>query len=212
MTETAHISTLKPDKRNARRHTSRNVGMVESSIQRDGFGRSVLLANDGTIIAGNATIDAASSAGLEDVLVIESDGTKVIAVKRTDVAPGSEQFTRLALADNRASELASWDADVLAVLNEEMDLSTFFFEDELARVLAGLPSGDEWGDAFGALPDGEKAPFQQITFTVHDTQAEQVNAALSAAKRMGPFDSPNENSNGNALARICETFLTEYGQ
>jgi hypothetical protein len=53
------LSDLKPDKRNARKHTPRNVGMIESSMQRDGFGRSVLLANnDGTIIAGNATIDA----------------------------------------------------------------------------------------------------------------------------------------------------------
>jgi len=40
---------------------------------------------------------------------------------------------------------------------------------------------------------------------------EQVQAALSIAKGMGPFDSPNENSNGNALARVCETFNTEHG-
>ena len=112
--------------------------MVEQSIQRDGFGRSILLANDGTVIAGNATIDAAASAGLDDVIVVETDGTKVIAVKRTDVAPGSEEFTRLALADNRAAELASWDADVLAGLNEEMDLSAFFQDDELAKLLASV--------------------------------------------------------------------------
>jgi hypothetical protein len=51
-----------------------------------------------------------------------------------------------------------------------------------------------------------------MTFTLHDTQAEQVGAAMDVAKRMGQFiDSPNENGNGNALARICETFLTEHG-
>ena len=185
--------------------------MIVNSIQRDGFGRSVLLANDGTVIAGNATIDASASAGFEDVIVVETDGTKVIAVKRTDVEPGSEQFTRLALADNRAAELAEWDEAVIAELNEELDLSAFFYDDELARVLAGLPDGGEWAGAFGALPEGDKAPFQQMTFTVHDEQAEQVNRALAAAKRMGPFiDSLNENSNGNALARICEAFLTTY--
>ena len=42
----SNLADLKPDKRNARRHTPRNVGMIESSIQRDGFGRSVILAND----------------------------------------------------------------------------------------------------------------------------------------------------------------------
>lgn len=131
----ATLSDLKPDTRNARRHTVRNLGVIESSLQRDGFGRSVLLANDGTIIAGNATIDAAASAGIEDVLVVESDGTKVIAVKRTDVDPGSERFHMLALADNRAAELAEWDADVLAVLQDDIDLDAFFREDELARIL-----------------------------------------------------------------------------
>jgi DNA polymerase-3 subunit gamma/tau len=40
-----------------------------------------------------------------------------------------------------------------------------------------------------------------------------VKAAMDAAKAMGAFvDSLNENSNGNALARICEIFLTKNGR
>jgi hypothetical protein len=66
--------------------------------------------------------------------------------------------------------------------------------------------------AFGALPDADRAPFQQMTFTLHDTQAEQVREAVKIAKAQGAFiDSLNENSNGNALARICETYITEHG-
>jgi Tfp pilus assembly PilM family ATPase len=62
--------------------------------------------------------------------------------------------------------------------------------------------------AFGALPDGDKPPFQQMTFTLHDSQAEVVRKALDAAKAGGSFDdSPNENSNGNALARIAKAYL-----
>jgi hypothetical protein len=68
------------------------------------------------------------------------------------------------------------------------------------------------GGEFPDLPEGDKQPFQQMTFTLHDTQADQVSMAVKASKDMGPFDSENENSNGNALARICETFLTEHGQ
>ena len=133
-------SGIKHDPRNARKHNPRNLAQIEQSIQRDGFGRSILLAADGTVIAGNATIDSAASAGLDDVIVVETDGTKVVAVKRTDVAPGSEQFHRLALADNRAAELASWDAEVLAGLNAEMDLSGLFFDDELAVILNQPPN------------------------------------------------------------------------
>lgn len=150
----AHIGDLKPDNRNARRHTPRNVGMIEHSIQANGFGRSVLLANDGTIIAGNATIDAAASAGLDDVLIVETDGRKVIAVKRTDVAPDSPQFKALALSDNRAAELAEWEPGVIAQLNDEMDLSPFFFEDELQAVLGAIPDFEPVGiDEQGRLDE-----------------------------------------------------------
>jgi DNA modification methylase len=136
------LADLKPDSRNARKHNPRNVGMIEASLQRDGFGRSILLAADGTVIAGNATIDAAASAGIEDVLIVESDGTKVIAVKRTDVEPGTDRFHMLALSDNRAAELAEWDADVLAGLQDEVDLDAFFADDELAKILGtGVQGG-----------------------------------------------------------------------
>ena len=158
------LEGIKHDPRNARKHTPRNLSTIEQSIQRDGFGRSVLLANDGTVIAGNATIDAAASAGFDDVLVVETDGTKVIAVKRTDVEPGSEQFTRLALADNRAAELASWDAEVLAGLNEEMDLSAFFADDELARVLAEEPAFNPYSEWVG-MPEfqqNDEMPAKQL--------------------------------------------------
>lgn len=61
------------------------------------------------------------------------------------------------------------------------------------------------------LASGDRQPFQQMTFTLHDEQAEQVKAAIDAAKAIGVFNSPNENSNGNALVRVCETFLTHHG-
>ncbi len=85
---------------------------------------------------------------------------------------------------------------------------------ELGTDAGVIPVGDDaWADSLGSLPDGDKAPFQQMTFTLHDSQVEQIATALGTAKAMGAFvDSPNENSNGNALARICETFNTEHGE
>lgn len=71
---------------------------------------------------------------------------------------------------------------------------------------------DDWQDAMGGLPEEDRPPFQQMTFTLHDLQVEQVKEALSISKGMGDFNGQNENSNGNALARICETFVTNYGQ
>ena len=51
-----------------------------------------------------------------------------------------------------------------------------------------------------------------MTFTLHDEQSETVREAIKLAKAQGAFtDSTNENSNGNALARICETYIIEHG-
>jgi len=119
----------------------------------------------------------------------------------------------LAYADNRTGQVSlDWDAGVLAEdIAGGVDLSDWFKPYELDTLFK--PDDDEWSDTFDGLPTEDRAPFQQMTFTLHDEQVEQVKAALSAAKGMGEFaDSPNENSNGNALARVCETFITEHGQ
>ena len=57
------------------------------------------------------------------------------------------------------------------------------------------------------LKDGDRAPFIQMTFTLHDTQAEELNAAIKKAKNEGGGQSAvNENSNGNALYFIAQRF------
>ena len=59
-----------------------------------------------------------------------------------------------------------------------------------------------------ALSDADKPEFQQMTFTLHDSQAETVKAAMDKAKAEGAAESDvNENSNGNALAYIASAFL-----
>jgi hypothetical protein len=135
---TAHLGALRPDRRNARRHNERNIGMIERSLQTDGFGRSILLDAAGNILAGNGVTEAAEHIGLEDVVVVPSDGTKVIAVQRTDIEPGSERAHRLAIADNRTSDLSEFDPAVVAALSAEIDLSDFWREAELDALLASM--------------------------------------------------------------------------
>ncbi len=132
------LADAKPDPKNARRHTPRNLGIIQDSIQRDGFGRPILLASDGTIIAGNATAEAAGAAGLEEMMVVESDGRRVVAVRRSDVHSGSPEAVRLALADNRATDLSDWETERLRELaaDDDIDLSAFWHDDELSALLA----------------------------------------------------------------------------
>ena len=59
------------------------------------------------------------------------------------------------------------------------------------------------------LPDGDGSGFQQMTFTLTDAQVLEVKNAVQAAKAAGPFgETGNENSNGNALARIVEAYTS----
>ncbi len=206
------ISELKPDVHNANKGTERGVYMLQRSLSEYGAGRSILIDRDGNIIAGNKTVEQAADLGIEEVIVVPTDGRTLVAVQREDLDLYDGGRARLlAYYDNRTSEVdLAWEAEqLLADQAAGVDLSGLWHEDELARAMGLEPDGDEWADAFSVLPDEDRAPFQQMTFTLHDTQVEQIKAA----KAMGDFaDSPNQNSNGNALAFVCETFVTAYGE
>jgi DNA modification methylase/sporulation protein YlmC with PRC-barrel domain len=134
------LSALTPDKRNANKGTERGRKMVRESLKRYGTGRSILLDKSGNIIAGNKTVEGAQAVGFEDVQIVKSDGTKLIAVQRTDLDINDRKARELAIADNRASELGlEWDTDVLKQFEtEEVDLSPFWDERELVQFFARL--------------------------------------------------------------------------
>ena len=136
------LADLTPDPRNARRHNPRNVGMLEKALGEVGAARSIVIDENGVVLAGNATIEAAGRAGIERVQVVDADGETIIAVRRTGLT--AAQKTRLALYDNRTAELADWDADVIADLmaNERAMLDGLFENDELAELIDDLGEPD----------------------------------------------------------------------
>ena len=95
-----------------------------------------------------------------------------------------------------------WDLEALGEYFDPGELVEWGFDPSEVDFAAeiGLPE----------LPSGEKEPFQQMMFTLHDSQVEIVQNAIEVSKSMGSFDnSPNLNSNGNALSRVCEIFLKQ---
>ncbi len=135
MSDVTHIGDLIPDARNARRHTPRNIGLIERSLNEVGAARSIVIDEDNTILAGNGTVEAAANAGIERVRVVEADGDELIAVRRRNLTP--EQKTRLALFDNRSAELAEWDPMAIAAIQHEDSalLADLFTGDELDAIL-----------------------------------------------------------------------------
>ena len=87
MQEISHkkLSDLVPDRRNANKGTPRGNQMIEDSLRQYGAGRSILLDKHGAIIAGNKTAENCGAIGMEDVLVVRTDGTRLVAVQRTDL-------------------------------------------------------------------------------------------------------------------------------
>lgn len=75
---------------------------------------------------------------------------------------------------------------------------------EAVNIMGGF-SADDFGEDFN-LPDGDKPPFQQMTFTLADEQAEQIKNAIADIKQTEEYKycetMGNENSNGNALYLI----------
>lgn len=114
------IDQLIPDDKNANKGTKKGSELIEKSFKELGAGRSVLLDKNNRLIAGNKSTDAARKAGIKKVRIIETDGTELIAVKRTDVDLDSKQGRELAIADN-SSALASIEFDY-QVLEEIAEL------------------------------------------------------------------------------------------
>jgi len=127
------IKDLKSDHKNARKRTDRSANLIAESLQRYGAARSIVIDEDNRILAGNGTIEGAKAAGIKNVRVIETDGTEIIAVKRTGLT--EDEKIGLALADNRTSDLSDWDKDMLQRLSEEHDIAPWFNADDLAEIL-----------------------------------------------------------------------------
>jgi ParB-like chromosome segregation protein Spo0J len=100
--------------------------------------------------------------------------------------------------------LAEWDA---ALLDDwGVDISALSEKDF-------LQVGEEnYGDQF-TLPSGEKEPFQQMTFTIGDEQAQVIKDALEEAKHLAEYDYietfGNQNTNGNALYLIVSQWAEQ---
>jgi DNA modification methylase len=127
------IKDLKSDHKNARKRTDRSAKLIAESLQRYGAARSIVIDEDNRILAGNGTIEGAKAAGIKNIRVIETDGTEIIAVKRTGLT--EDEKIGLALADNRTSDLSDWDKDMLQQLSEEHEIAPWFDADDLAEIL-----------------------------------------------------------------------------
>ena len=147
--------------------------------------RPIVVNEDMIILGGNMRFKACKEAGLKEVPIIKASGLSAEKQRefliKDNVSGGEWDWALLQEWD--ALELESWGVDMVG-----FDLDS-----------------DELGTDF-SLPEGDKAPFQQMTFTLADEQAEQIKNAIADIKETEEYKYAetmgNENSNGNALYLI----------
>ena len=146
--------------------------MLDKSMSEDGYVAPMTATADGEIIDGSARLERVAErfSGV-DPIIIEHDGKRPIIAVRTDIAnANTPEAKRIALRANRIAEAdLEWDAEIVKELGEEIDLSDMFSEKELNDLGLNIE-----GDVSFSLPDGDKAPFQQMTFTLADEQANVI--------------------------------------
>lgn len=201
-TITVKVKDLIPYARNSRTHSDDQVTQIASSIREFGFTNPIIVDEQNNIIAGHGRILAANKLKIKDVPCVVVTGWT------------EAQKKAYVIADNKLALNAGWDNEILRIEFDDLKeigfdlLLTGFDNNEITN----LSFGEVEEIDFPKLNDGDKEPFKQITFTLHDEQAEHVNTAISISKKMGAFvDTGNENSNGNALSRVCELFIGAHG-
>ena len=134
------IADLKPYDKNPRKNNPA-VDKVAASIKEFGFQNPVIVDKDLEVVAGHTRLKAAKKLKLKEVPVIMVE----------DLTP--EQIKAYRIADNKTSELAEWDNDLLVGELSDLQLSDYNLEltgfdlDEINKLM-GNATGEAQEDDF----------------------------------------------------------------
>lgn len=147
--------------------------------------RPIVVNKDMIILGGNMRYKAMIECGYKEVNV--------------EVVDWSEQKqNEFIIKDNVG--FGEWEWEMVANEWDEIELKDWGLD-----LPVFTKDSDEFGTDFN-LPEGDKSPFQQMTFTLADEQAIQIKNAIEEIKRTEEYKycetMGNENSNGNALYLI----------
>ena len=144
--KTTKLAELTPDDVNSNRGNVRGTAMLERSLEEYGAGRSILVDKHGKVIAGNKTLESAVGVGIEDAVVVRTNGEQLVVVQRDDLDLNTDVAAKeLGVADNRVGEInLTWAVDMLKQIEDNgAKLDKFFTvretDDLLQKALAFNP-------------------------------------------------------------------------
>ena len=184
-----------PHPKNPNVHPDKQIERLAKIIEYQGQRSPIVISTrSGFITKGHGRLAAIKKLGWEN-----------IAVDFQDYENDAMEWSDI-VADNAIAEWATLDKDLIIGELETLDLDI---------ELLGIEDFDmqKVGEVdMPELPSGDKQPFQQKTFTLHDEQVDTVDEAIEKVKtkyKEAYSNEVNENSNGNAIAYICELFISE---
>ena len=200
-TEMRDPASLVEHPRNYNTHPAEQIRLLAKIIKHQGWRNPITVSKrSGYVVKGHGRLAAALQLGCSEVPV--------------DVQEYKDEASEYAdmIADNRIAELAEADQDALKGLLTDDVFEGFDLD------LTGFDNLDFLGE-FDVepieppdMPEGDKEPFRQVTFTLHDQQHADLESALKIARdNDGDSSNINENKNGNSLAWICERIISHYG-
>lgn len=145
------IDDLIPYANNAKRHSAKQINQIRASLREFGFVTPVLIDADNNIIAGHGRVEAARAEGMSEV-------PGVLVTNLTEA-----QRKAYILADNRLSETATWDPELLQIELEGLDklnfdTSVIGFDDETLADLGVNTSTQDTGHAEAYEDDFDEDP------------------------------------------------------
>jgi ParB-like chromosome segregation protein Spo0J len=193
---TVKASELAPNPKNWRTHPKAQQDALRGILAEVGYADALLARElpDGSLMLVDGHLRAETTPDQEvPVLILDIN---------------EAEADKLLLSLDPLAALAETNAQALDALLREVDTGS----EGLQQMYADMAEAAKLYDVDEAAPpelaDGDRAPFRQMTFTIHDTQHETIEEAIAKAKKDGGDASDvNENSNGNALAFICKAYL-----
>ena len=189
--EIKKLSELKPAPYNPRQSNAEQEKQLKSSLEKFGVVEPIIFNKQtGYIVGGHFRIRELKKLGYKEIECVI-----------VDLNEADEKELNIRLNANTGS----WDWDELAN-NWDSEL----LSDWGLKIPGLVNDSDEFGTDFN-LPEGDKAPFQQMTFTLADEQATQIKNAIADIKKTDEYKYTetmgNENSNGNALYLIIMQWI-----
>lgn len=123
------IEDIKKDAKNFNKGTAEGLTLLNKSLEDFGALRSIVVDKSGNIIAGNKTFEQYRQLGNEDIEVVETEGEKLVVVKRNDLDLDTNAGRLAALADNHTSAVnLHWDYKLIKDTIRSEDIGDWSFD------------------------------------------------------------------------------------